>query len=298
MKCHLAGALKLAVRTGTKLEAGRFPWLRKGYHLFLLPLMPDLALFQIQIDGIDIKVKVPKQDAIFTELYTEGSHEEGVVRKLREILKEGMTFIDVGASFGYFTVLAAKAVGKGKVYAFEPNPAMYNLLLENIALNQLSNVIPVNKAVSSERGAAKLFLASNIGASNILAPRDQKGIVEVECVTLDEFCNDERNLPIDVLKMDIEGGEILAIKGMEKTLANNKDLKMLIEFHPHLLRASGHKPGDLWPALRRNGFWPPLWLSDDGREIITSAQRNLEEIENEKHPVHLFIERGRFSMAE
>lgn len=76
----------------------------------------------------------------------------------KKIITQGMTVVDIGASIGYYTLIAAKLVGKtGVVYAFEPEPCNYELLIKNIELNGFTNIVPIKKAVSNRHGKAKLY---------------------------------------------------------------------------------------------------------------------------------------------
>lgn len=71
--------------------------------------------------------------------------------------------IDVGAHAGYYTLIAARAVGdKGRVFAFEPELSNYKLICKNVQLNSYRNVVPVRKAVTNITGSIKLFLAEKI----------------------------------------------------------------------------------------------------------------------------------------
>jgi len=292
MKHRFARFLKPIATTVMRSWVVRFPLARGLYHSCLRPFLPSLALFSPEAEGLKMQLRVSKYDAAFSGLLFGVLYEEQVTRKLKDIVREGMTVVDVGANFGYHTVFIARLVGeKGKVFAFEPNPFAYNLLQENIKLNQLNNVIPVQKAVSNAVGTTKLWLASNIGASNILSRRDRKNSTDVESTSLDEFFRGDSLPSIDVLKMDIEGAELLALQGMNRIMAKNGNLKMIIEFHPHHILAFGHSPEELWVGLRQNGFWPPFLLSKDGQLIELRTPPDIENVEKERHPIHLFIER-------
>ena len=115
------------------------------------------------------------------------------------------------------------------VHAFEPAPENFQILKKNIELNQLTNVVPVNKAVSDSSTTMPFFIEkqNDVQGSLYSTLRSNEFTIPVECVTIDEYMAGQ---PVDVIKMDIEGGEPAALKGMEKTLANSKDLVLFIEF--------------------------------------------------------------------
>lgn len=89
-------------------------------------------------------------------LYEHGVHEPRETDFLAKALQPGMTFIDIGAHVGYYTLLGAAAVGKeGKVIAFEPEPYNLEILTKNVALNELTNVVVEGKGISTVRDRRK-----------------------------------------------------------------------------------------------------------------------------------------------
>lgn len=184
----------------------------------------------------------------------------------KERVKKGMVVVDIGANIGYYTLIAAKLVGKsGFVYAFEPGPTSYEWLRKNIEINRYTNVVPVQKAVSNKRGKAKLWLdktdiaISSFSKDNVLLFSSHKAVeedsfVEVGMITLDEFFeNMVRNNKIDIIKIDTQGTEGLVIDGAEKMLRRN-NLKIFMEFWPDGLRSVGTDPLRLLSKLREYGF--------------------------------------------
>lgn len=139
-------------------------------------------------------------------------------------LKEGDIVIDGGAYLGEFTLYAAKVVGNGgKVIAFEPDPLNYKKLLENISLNNLDNVIAINKGLYSENTNLKFYNDSSGGSFLISEDLESKpnDIVEVPVVKLDDEMNRLGIQKVDFIKMDIEGAEIEALKGCKRLLESN-----------------------------------------------------------------------------
>ena len=171
-----------------------------------------------------------------------------------KIIKPGMVVADIGANIGYYTLLMAQMVGPtGIVYAFEPEPNNYRLLVKNIAANFMLNVIPVSKAVSDRTGKVKLYICrEHRGDHKIFAGKDDRPSIEVDQVTMDDYF---RNNPkLDLIKMDIQGSEHMVIKGFEKIDAANGQLILLTEFSPELLRESGGDPEKFLHDLKQYGF--------------------------------------------
>ena len=142
--------------------------------------------------------------------------------------------LDIGANVGYYTLLAARLVGpSGMVYAFEPERSNFQLLVENITLNRYRNVVPVEKAVSNTCGRTELFLdPENFGAHS-LSPQccdTRSKPVTVETVTLDNFLRRTHDMHVDVIKIDVQGAEGLALEGARQMLAANPQLTIFMEF--------------------------------------------------------------------
>jgi len=183
-------------------------------------------------------------------------HEKLRTELFKTQIRQGMTVIDLGADIGYYTLLAAKLVGKnGGVFAFEPAPDNYALLTKNIALNGYKNVVPVQKAVSSENGQLKLFLCDYESMlSNLYTSYDERGkFVMVDTIPLDEFFRD-KDLPIDFIKMDVEGAEMATLEGMTNIIEKNRNLKILVEVHADLLRKAGSSREEFLNKLIGYGF--------------------------------------------
>jgi len=202
---------------------------------------------------ININDESPSMRMTFQAYAAEQIHEKVTTELFKKVVKERNTVIDLGANIGYFTLLAAKLVGfQGKVFAFEPEPKNYNYLQKNIKLNNYENVTALQKAVSDKNGKTKLYICdydtghhtirqySGIEAYSRGRHTEEKSI-EIETVTLDEFFKGKEEL-IDVIKIDVEGAEALALTGMEGILRTNKNLKMFVEFFPLLIRKIGNSP--------------------------------------------------------
>lgn len=193
--------------------------------------------------------------------------EPGVTQLFERMIKPGMTIVDAGAHIGYFTLLAAKKVGlSGKVYAFEPDPSNYDLLVRNITLNGYQNVTPVQKAICNSQGTAKFFLHSDSVAHSLHFKTQGKAktTIAVETTTLDRFF-EERDWPsINFVKLDIEGAELSALEGMTKLIERNDIFYLILEFVPHILQSAGVNPFELLEKLREMGFTIQVITDKDG----------------------------------
>ena len=171
--------------------------------------------------------------------YLTGDAEPEVQDALAELIEPGQTVYDVGANIGFFTILCSRLVGpQGKVYAFEPIPENVVTLRHNIALNKLTNVVVVEQALSASTGTAEMFVSPwsafhslNVdGASKRENHGPDGGQITVETVTLDEFVQRDGVSAPDLIKLDVEGAELLVVEGMRETLHTVQPL-LLVEVH-------------------------------------------------------------------
>jgi FkbM family methyltransferase len=179
---------------------------------------------------------------------------------IRKYLGIGDIFVDIGANIGLFTILAANEVGqKGKVIAFEPTLETYNQLLTNIAINYFNNVKCIHMALSNKEGIRTLIKSiDGFGAWNSLAkPTAGKkfDIEEVRCTTWDIF-SEENDLTgkVNLIKIDIEGWELYALEGAEKTFKRDDAPDLLIEFTEVNARSAGTSCADIYNKLTELGY--------------------------------------------
>jgi FkbM family methyltransferase len=187
--------------------------------------------------------------------------EEKTLQRLRASLRPGMTFVDVGANIGYFTLLAGSVVGPaGRVVAFEPTPAVVNRLRENVRLNGLRNVTSVQKAISDHRGTAQFFLSDEDPEANSLFRQNTAAKrVEVETATLDDELSRYAIGKVDVLKIDTEGAELSVLQGARKTLTGASPPKIFLEINPVTLRMAGVAAEQIFNKLDEFGYgWQVL----------------------------------------
>jgi len=177
------------------------------------------------------------------------------VNLFKKLVSTGKVVIDIGAHIGYYTLIAANLVGdKGKVFAFEPAPENFALLVKNIEVNGYKNVIPVQKAVSNKTGTTNLFLfEQNKGQHKIFETSGYWKSIVVKSITLDDYFSEQQD-SIDVIKMDIEGAEMLALLGMDKIIKRAPGLKIFTEFRPTELRACGSSPQEFLSKFTEYGF--------------------------------------------
>jgi len=186
-------------------------------------------------------------------------YERGTTRVFERTLRPGAVVVDVGAHVGYYTLLAARLTGpEGKVYAFEPDPANFALLLENLELNQAANAVAIPKAVAGERSNARLFQDPLNSDRHTLCPlaagEDSPHSISVATTSLDDFCESLGWPQIDLIKMDIEGAEPMALRGMQRTLRRCAVRRLVVEFNPLGIEAAGMAPENFLMEVARAGY--------------------------------------------
>ena len=169
-------------------------------------------------------------------------------------MNKGETFVDVGANVGYYclTTVIKNVSNNIKVIAIEAHPDTYSALLENIRCNDFNGedaIIAINKAVADKKHYAMMYERHTTdgikmaGNSSICITFDRKNSILVQCDTLDNILADYGR--VDVLKMDIEGAEVMALRGASRVLKELR--KIVVEIH-------GDNLSTVLSILREDGF--------------------------------------------
>jgi FkbM family methyltransferase len=149
--------------------------------------------------------------------------------------KSGDIVVDAGARIGVFSAKISAAVGEqGKIIAIEPEPKNFACLQKNIEANHLKNVIPIQKMLWSGTQELHLYLSGNAAAHSAFYDAFYGSTgesIRVEAETLDSILENLGIGSVDFVKMDIEGSEIEALKGMQKILASRAQLA-IAAYHP------------------------------------------------------------------
>jgi FkbM family methyltransferase len=159
--------------------------------------------------------------------FADGLYELPVQRALGEALRPGDVFIDIGANVGFFTILGASLVGpSGSVYAFEPLAENAEAVRRNAALNGFDHVVVREEAISDASGEARIYLTEHEGGATLcstgIVPTDVEGETVVERRALDQLIAWGELRPPNVIKLDVEGAELEALRGMNETLIRHR----------------------------------------------------------------------------
>jgi FkbM family methyltransferase len=208
-------------------------------------------------------------------------YEEIELRRICQWVQPGATYVDAGANIGYIAARVAQSLGsRGHMLLFEPDSRVFPRLQKH--LNQTGNDTPrcelFQAAVSDETGSAE-FLVSRVMGWSSLVPHRQNSIVDTEIiqkVTLDIILQERGIEQVDFLKMDIEGHELAALRGLRETLTSGKVVLLEIEKNRGLLEVSGYSPAHLDALLNSFGYYG---VTDKG-EWIQRKKLEDEPLEN------------------
>ena len=221
------------------------------------------------------------RDAIAREACFMGHYEPLETALVRSLLKPGMTFIDVGANWGYFTLLAASMVGAtGRVVSLEPHPTLYRLLEQNVERNRFEWVTTLRVAAAGEEGEMNLAGYaggdSNRGVSRLTRGVESQGPnYHVKTGRLETLLDDAGVGEVDLLKMDIEGGEGDVIPTLRDGLARARYKHILLELHPRALAAQGIDAAGLVEEIKGQGY--RAWRLDHSAETFRRASYKLPD---------------------
>lgn len=223
--------------------------------------------------GKDMKVRVYPHDIIGEGIYVEGCSEVSTWRLIEEFLRPGMVFFDLGANLGQYTLLGAKCVGcTGQVHSFEPSERMYSELTFNVEFNSFQGRCTLNRAaVSDKRGVARLSkyapggeVYGSLGTQHWAQNAEIVGHEEVQTIRLDDYMKEHEVARIDLMKMDIEGAELLALRGGREVLSRADGPVIVLEVADVNTQGFGYRALEIVHELNQLGYFVHH-LQEDGK---------------------------------
>jgi FkbM family methyltransferase len=213
-------------------------------------LRPFKTRSVVDVHGHQLEV----DDGDYLGLTINRVYEPEVTNFLRAFVRSGQTAIDLGANMGYFTLLFARLVGPGgHVLAFEPDPENFELLERNVRANRYANVTLSQNAVSDHPGTALLYRSPVNPGDHRLVDVGNREAVEVQVITLDEALP-EVHRTVHWIKMDIQGAEVAALRGMQSIIRSAGEMSIVTEFCPRAIVDFGDDPAELVALLAEAGF--------------------------------------------
>jgi FkbM family methyltransferase len=247
-------------------------------------MLGDIVDLKIPILNRNLRMRVHgvASDDISTSIRTlsvwEPFETELMVRRLRL----GDCVIDIGANIGYYTIVAAAIVGsRGRVYAFEPEPANAALLTENARLNGLGNVYLEQRAVGDRTGAARLYLSVDNRGDHRMYISDvpeevSRESIDISCIDLASFLESNQIVPT-FIKIDAQGMEARILSGMRGFLSGaGQHFTMFIELWPYGLAGAGSTVTDVVDVIEMLGMQMSIIDEHKRRLLAISRERVLK----------------------
>jgi FkbM family methyltransferase len=254
---------KLVVKVMNAAPRGLAARLRSGYRVtnLLRPLVnsclpPGLTEVVVRSGaGRGLRLLIYPHTEKF---YWSGTWEPAVQTVLARWLRPGMTFWDIGANIGFFSLIAARLVGpSGQVHAFEPLVENFDRLGASMPLNDLTNIIIHQCAIGARSGMATLnFGRSPLVATLIATPGDTRR-VDVSCRTIDEIGQTCRSP--DLVKIDVENAELDVLRGGVRFLEQSRPA-MVVEFGTPAMVEEARKLLPFYQFVKLDTLVPSHWM--------------------------------------
>ena len=231
--------------------------------------------------------------AAYKPMYTAFKNKQDAfeIALLKKHISKNSVVLDIGANIGFYAAILSEIVGeKGKVYCFEPDIKNFNHLRKAAA--EYKNIILNNKAVGPKTELLKIYTSKNLNVDHrTYKPDDYDREIDIEAISIDDYITSaEKNNKVDFIKMDIQGFEMQAVQGMQKTLENNKDIRIISEFWPYGLRKAGSSLTEYFNFLTAKGFICYLLKKNFLEELSLEKAKSMEQL-GEEHYFNIFATR-------
>jgi len=240
--------------------------------------------------ALGLRFECDVRNSIAREVFFTGSYEPPETMMIRRMVEPGGTFVDVGAHWGYYSLIMAEHVGSmGRVVAIEADPRIYAILERNITLNDLPQVRLVYAAAAAKTGLLSLIgydeRDDNWGTSRIAGGSGPvSASYEVPARSLDDLLDELGLDAVDLIKIDIEGGEALALAGMSAGLRRGRYRRLLLELHPVQLAYHGSNPTAIIEGLLEMGY--RAWvIAHSAADVRRAAYAHWQPVDSFPRPL-------------
>jgi FkbM family methyltransferase len=248
-------------------------------------LVPREGSLQTRLLNEDIRFTCDLNQFIQRHVYFFGNYEREACELWSRCARSAKVIFDVGANIGVYSVLAAKANPQARVHAFEPTPEVLTSLQQNIELNNLSNITVNGLAVGKENGTAFLQRCTGVDGTNegmnFIAPSEEvdcKSQIPVSMVSLETYCEQQGIQQIDLMKVDIEGGEFDAFVGAQSLIDRQAIKCIFFELAEWAASRSGHSTDDIKRLLADAGYRLFEIHSGRLRPLTTTGIQNMGSV--------------------
>jgi FkbM family methyltransferase len=247
----------------------------------------ERLIARLRVGGFDLMYFLEADDRlIMPAIVTSGSWEPEVTDFFARHISPTSHCLDIGANFGYYSILMAKCARFGKILSVEPNKKVFDLLRDNIFVNAVHEVATcLHAAVSDEPGILTLYRRSSRSGNTsiIYCPEDYTNYMgekeaepfEIETVTIDSLLQ-QFDGRVDFIKIDVEGAEPLVFRGAGETIARNRQINIVMEWAPLQIAGAGFEVADFTNDLAELGLRPALLGRDVPQPMTWDAVRDAE----------------------
>ena len=235
-------------------------WIRRGLNRAAPQGLTDIEVAAGALAGMHLALDLQAEKD-----YWLGTYEPELQAALAELVQPGMIAYDVGANIGYISLMLALGVGEnGQVFAFEALPNNVDRLKNNLALNTLGERVSVvpNAVIDARREVQFLVGPSGgMGKAQGSAGRQEVAYtqsININGISLDEFVFQLSHPAPDLIKIDIEGGEVLALPGMQRLLKENNPVVFLELHGPESAQAAWDSLSVNYRLCRMQAGFPPV----------------------------------------
>ena len=226
-------------------------------------LLRTAATVHLRRSGVRM-ILPPNWRGVAKLIYAFRDNYEPELAYLERVLSPGKVFVDAGANFGIYTLLASKIVGEaGRVISFEPSSRVFPVLRRNITLNGFKNVLAFPIALTDKPGRARLYYHSAVGCDSLgkdASFEPDAHAEEIGTESLDTVLEQTSVGRVDVIKMDVQGAEELALRGANEIVSSMRPI-VIFEFFPEGAISLGLSPNGPWDFLEGHGY--EFFIVDD-----------------------------------
>lgn len=206
-------------------------------------------------------------------IYFLGDYETFCTETVKKYIKKGGVCLDVGANIGWYSTLFRKIVGaSGAVHSFEPVPQTFAELEKNVRLNGAPpNVFLNNFGLGDEEKILKIHLFDDLpsGHASLAAPGNRAGqAIPIQIKTLDSYLTEREIETVDFVKVDIEGAEMMFLKGAAKLFEQKTPPVIFMEMALETAREFGYKPNDLIDFIRAQAAYDFFALDESAEKLV------------------------------
>jgi FkbM family methyltransferase len=236
-------------------------------------------IFTTRKDGLKIKFSGRDRRGVPFDILNFQSYEEDELFWLFQFMTGEEIIFDIGANIGWFSLVCSKNFPKSKILSFEPIKHNFDFLLENVKLNNFSNIEAFNLGIAEKDDIVDFYFfpeGSVIASQKNLINCNKAKATKCTITTIDDFMFKKNIEKIDVLKCDVEGGELLVLQGGENAISNFLPIILIEMFHKWNFQFNYH-PNEIISKLNKIGYICYYPHKDYLEEILDLNEEPVEE---------------------